>query len=210
MSKSSGGIAPPSEPVEPVTEQASERETDESAVPLSRDETFEILSNQRRRFALHHLYQNGERADLGDLSEAVAAWENGISLEEVSSAERKRVYTSLQQFHLPKMDEKGIVTFDDRKGVIELTDRADNADVYLEIVPDRDVPWSQYYLGLSSVNVVLLVGALLGVYPLTLVPPFGWGLFVATSVLVSALVHTYYSRTEMQLGSDAEPPEIGD
>lgn len=180
----------------------------EGNATLSRDETFELLSNHRRRFALHHLQQNGERADLGELSEHVAAWENDIGVAEVSSAERKRVYTSLQQFHLPKMDEKGVIEFDDREGVVELTPVAEDVDIYLEVVEGNDVPWSQYYLGLAAVNLGLLVAALAGTYPLRLVPTAGWALFIVTTFLVSALAHTYISRTEMRLGDTTEPPEV--
>ncbi|QSG10748.1 putative trancriptional regulator, ArsR family [Halapricum desulfuricans] len=175
---------------------------------LSRDDAFEILSNRRRRFALHHLQHNGERAELGELSEHVAAWENDSGVQEISASERKRVYTSLQQFHLPKMDDKGVVEFDDREGVVELTAAAEQMDVYLEVVEGNDVPWSQYYLGLAAVNLGLLVAATAGTYPLRLVPDAGWGLFVATTFLVSALVHTYYSRTEMRLGDSESPPEV--
>ena len=177
---------------------------------LSRDDAFEILSNRRRRFALHHLQHNGERAELGELSEHVAAWENDSNVQEISASERKRVYTSLQQFHLPKMDDKGVVEFDDREGVIELTPAAEQMDVYLEVVEGNDVPWSQYYLGLAAVNLGLLVAAMAGTYPLRLVPDGGWGLFVVTTFLISALVHTYYSRTEMRLGDAETPPEVED
>jgi hypothetical protein len=174
---------------------------------LSRDEVFELLSNHRRRFVLHHLQRNGN-ADLGDLSEHVAAWENDISLEAVSSAERKRVYTSLQQFHLPKMDEKQVVEFDDREGTVELASAAKDVDVYLEVVQGRDIPWSQYYLALSVVNLTLLTAVLAGTYPLRLIPTGGWAIFVVTTFLVSALVHAYYSRTEMRLGDSERPPEV--
>jgi hypothetical protein len=176
---------------------------------LSRDEIFEILSNHRRRFVLHHLQNSGDRVELGELSEHVAAWENGQEVAAVTSAERKRVYTSLQQFHLPKMDEKGVVTFDDRAGVVELEPVAEDVDVYLEVVEERDVPWSQYYLGLGAVNLGLLLLNALGVFPFTILSGISLGLFVATTFLVSALVHTYVNRTEMHLGDSDQPPEAG-
>ncbi|QCC52847.1 hypothetical protein DV733_01485 [Halapricum salinum] len=190
------------------SDQSADEGQEEVDDPLTRDDTFEILSNHRRRFALHHLQQNGDRADLGDLSEHVAAWENDIGVAEVSSSERKRVYTSLQQFHLPKMDEKGVVEFDDREGVVELTAAAGDVDIYLEVVDGNDVPWSQYYLGLAAVNLGILGAALAGLYPFTLVPSAGLALLVVTTFLVSALVHTYFNRTEMRLGDSDTPPEV--
>ncbi|WP_237560481.1 DUF7344 domain-containing protein [Halapricum salinum] len=208
MASSTGGLQTSAGGVGIESDQSADEGQEEVDDPLTRDDTFEILSNHRRRFALHHLQQNGDRADLGDLSEHVAAWENDIGVAEVSSSERKRVYTSLQQFHLPKMDEKGVVEFDDREGVVELTAAAGDVDIYLEVVDGNDVPWSQYYLGLAAVNLGILGAALAGLYPFTLVPSAGLALLVVTTFLVSALVHTYFNRTEMRLGDSDTPPEV--
>jgi len=208
MASSIGGLKASSGGVGIDPDQTPDEEEEDTESTLSRDDTFEILSNHRRRFALHHLQQNGDRADLGELSEHVAAWENDIGVAEVSSSERKRVYTSLQQFHLPKMDEKGVIEFDDRDGVVELTPVAEDVDIYLEVVDGDDVPWSQYYLGLAVANLGILAGALAGIAPFTLVPSAGLALFVVTTFLVSALVHIYFNRTEMRLGDSDTPPEV--
>ena len=106
------------------------------------------------------------------------------------------------------MDEKGIVEFDDREGVAELTPVADDVDVYLEVVRGRDVPWSVYYLALAGVNVAVVVAALAGVSPLAAISASGWAVFVATTFFVSAVLHAYFSRTEMRLGDDDSPPEV--
>ena len=180
---------------------------DDQAAGIDRDAMFELLSNQRRRFVLHYLQQNGERAELGPLAEQVAAWENGTTLAEVDSGERKSAYTSLQQFHLPKMDEEGLVSFDDRAKTIELTEPAAEANVYLELVDDYDIPWSFYYIGLAAVGGLLLGGSAVGLPPFDAVPGTGWGVFVVAALGVSALVHAYVTR-RMRLGSDGPPPEV--
>lgn len=176
---------------------------------VSTDEAFELLSNKRRRYTVHHLKWNGPRVELGDLSEHIAAWENGTSIQDISADERKRVYTSLQSHHLPKMDEQGIVTYDDRAGEVELTNHGDELDVYLEVVDGRDIPWSQYYLGLSAVNAALIVAVGADVWPMTLLPDLAWGAFVVTTLLVSALAHTVHDSS-MRLGTDDKPPELRD
>jgi hypothetical protein len=175
---------------------------------LSRDDVFELLSNHRRRYALHHLQNNGERAELGEISEHVAAWENDIEVGAVSSAERKRVYTSLQQFHLPKMDDHGVVSFDDRSGTVELEPVADDIDVYLEVVESQDIPWSLYYLSLGGATLGLLLLNALGVAPFSMLSDISLGIFVATTFLVSSVVHTYLTRTQMRLGESERPPEL--
>lgn len=174
---------------------------------LSYDESFDLLSNHRRRYVLHYLQRNGEQATLGDLADRIAAWENEIGVEEVSYDERKRVYTSLQQVHLPRMDELEVVEFDDREGVVETGPAAEDLDVYLEVVQGRDVPWSVFYLVLTLFNLCLVGAAAVGVPLLVRVSSPGWSVFVLTTYLVSALVHLYLTRTEMRLGETEDPPE---
>lgn len=173
------------------------------------DQGFDLLSNHRRRYALHHLSRTEcQKSDIGELSEQIAAWENGVTVRDVSSAERKRVYTSLQQLHLPRLEEMDVVEFDDRSGTVELGPAADDLDVYLEVVQGRDVPWSQFYLGLAAVNAALLVAVGAGVRPLALLPDIAWAAFMATSFLLAAAFHTYYNHTEMHLPANDRPPEL--
>ncbi|WP_136718164.1 DUF7344 domain-containing protein [Halorientalis salina] len=178
-----------------------------STGPVSTDEAFELLSNQRRRYTLHHLKHNGEAVELGELSEHVASWENGTAVRNVDAAQRKRVYTSLQSHHLPKMDEQGVVEYDERAGVVELTEEAGELDIYLEVVSGRDVPWSQYYLALSAVNAAIVAAVAVGAWPFSILPDIAWAAFVVTTMVVSAAVHIYHD-TSMRLGTNAKPPEI--
>lgn len=174
---------------------------------VSTDEVFELLSNKRRRFAIHYLKRTDDHAELGTLSEHVAAWETDTPLKEVDSTQRKRVYTSLQSHHLPKLDDQGVVDYDDRAGEVELTDSAADLEMYLEVVDGNDVPWSQYYLGLAGVSAVIIAGALLNAGPFTLLPDIGWAAFVVTSLAVSAAVHVYHDTTN-RLGRSEKPPEV--
>lgn len=173
---------------------------------LSQDEIFEILSNRRRRYALHCLKQQNEEVALGEVSEQVAAWETGKTVSDVDTTERKRVYTSLQQCHLPQMDEKGVVDFEQEEGVIELGEAAEDVDVYMEVTDEYDLPWSFYYLGLGCIGTVLVTLSWLGFEPFAAVPDTGWVAFVLTALLLSASVHTSLTR-KMRLGRDGEPPE---
>ena len=175
---------------------------------ITYDECFDLLSNHRRRYTLHYLQRNEEAVTLGDLSEQVAAWENGISVEDLSYDERKRVYTSLQQVHLPRMDDASVVTFDDREGVIEIGPAAKELDIYLEIVQGKDVPWSAFYLGLAVLNASVLATSMLGFPVIGTVSYLSLAVFVVTTFFVASLAHLYVTRTEMQLGKDEKPPDI--
>ena len=175
---------------------------------ISYDDCFDLLSNHRRRYTLHYLERNGEQAQLGELSEQVAAWENEIAQSEVSYDERKRVYTSLQQVHLPRMDRMGVVNFDDREGVVEVGPLAAELDIYLEVVGKSDITWSSFYLLLAVVNLGVIGAVAAGVPGMGAVPTLGWALFCVTTFFVAALAHLYYSRTEMRLGSHEQPREL--
>ena len=172
---------------------------------IDRDELFHILRNQRRRFALHHLKHESESVDVGDLATQVAAWENEVSLEDVTSKQRRRVYNALQQTHVPELEEAGVVEVERRE--VELTARADELDIYLEVVPGEDIPWSEYYLALGGVSLAVLVAVALGIGPFAALSGAGVGIFAVVAFLVSAGANYYYQH-ERLLGGHERPPEL--
>ena len=175
---------------------------DQSETTEITSDVFELLSNRRRRYSLHYLEQGEETVELGDLARQVASWENDTEVDTVSASERKNVYTSLQQFHLPKLDEKGIVEFDKREGTVELGPVPEDFDIYMEVVERGSVPWSHYYIGLAAVQSLLLGATFAGFVSTTAV-----SIIFVISLAVSALAHTYYTKTEMRLGTSEKPPE---
>ncbi|MXV64622.1 hypothetical protein GS429_21600 [Natronorubrum sp. JWXQ-INN-674] len=168
-----------------------------------RGEIFDLLSNHRRRYAIHYCKGEGEPVELGDLAEHVAAWELEKEVDELTSAERKRVYTSLQQTHLPTLERAEMIEFDDR--TIELTDEASELDVYLDVVPADSIPWGIYYLGLTVVGSIVMAGLWLEVVPTETIPELGWATFVFALFAVSAVVHVVQNR-RMRLGEMERPP----
>lgn len=174
---------------------------------LARDDVYEVLSNRRRRFVIHYLQRNGPRAALGTIAEHVAAWENGIDVDAVGSAARKNAYTSLQQFHLPKMEKLNLVVFDQRDGEVELTEAAADVDLYLEVVEGHDVPWSLYYVGVGTLAGGAILGHALNLPLLVGVSDLDLAMFTIIAIGTMALIHTYYARG-MRLGADGPPPEV--
>jgi hypothetical protein len=168
-----------------------------------RGEVFDLLSNHRRRYAIHFCKREAEPVTLSDLAEQVAAWEQEKEVVELTSAERKRVYTSLQQTHLPTLERAGMIEHDD--GTIELTERADELDVYLDVVPGDSVPWGVYYLGLSAFSAAVLAGLWTEIVPTDPIPTLGWATLLVGLFAVSAAVQVYQSR-QFRLGEMDEPP----
>jgi len=96
--------------------------TDEQG--LSQDVIFDVLSSSRRRYVLYYLSQHEQPVELPSLAEEVAAWETESAVDELSSQERKRVYVSLYQTHIPKLEEVGLVDYDQDSGEVSLTEQS--------------------------------------------------------------------------------------
>jgi len=162
---------------------------------IPRGEIFELLSNDRRRYVLRYFRRTDQAVDLSSLVRQVAAWEQEVSAEEVTRDERKRVYTSLRQTHLPKMEAAGFVTFDAENGTVEPSEDVSDLDIYMEIVPGRELAWREYYLGLGLVSAALVAAVWAGVYPFTLLPDIAWAAVIAGAIVVSALANLYHEHT---------------
>jgi len=158
-----------------------------SDTELTQDDVFEILSSPRRRYLLYHLRKEGGPIELVELAEHVAAWENDVDREGLTAQERKRVYVSLYQTHVPKLDEAGIVDYDPDSGMVELTRRAELLDDYLE---DEDgIQWPYLYVGLSILGSALLAATLAGVWIFGALSESVVAVFVVGLFAVLALAH---------------------
>ncbi|WP_114576579.1 ArsR family transcriptional regulator [Saliphagus sp. LR7] len=169
---------------------------------LSKDVIFELLKNRRRRQVLAYLLENEATVTLGELAERIAAWENDTEVAALSSDQRKRVYVALYQTHLPKMDDAGIVDYDQDRGLITLADNADLLLMYLDTENHYRDRWDRWYASLSVVGAVLVAGVVVGVGPLALAPVAAVsGLVVAAFLFVSA-AHCVVNRRRRRTVDD--------
>lgn len=79
------------------------------------DALGDIINNDRRRFvvdALAEEFSGDERITTADLADHVTARETGDDIDAIDTTERKRVYVSLYQTHLPKLDKLGVLEWD--------------------------------------------------------------------------------------------------
>jgi hypothetical protein len=162
---------------------------------LSDDEIFYILSNQRRRYVLYYLKQQGSPVELMEVVDQMAAWEEGVSVDAVPEQAQKRAYVALYQTHIPKLEEAGLVEYDSDSGMLSLS--ATNTDLDRYIGTDasandttEEPPWYLFYIGLVVANSLLLAGVLLDVLPLDL--PVA-NVITIVSILLLAVVHVAYS-----------------
>lgn len=155
----------------------------------SRDEVFTALSNRRRRNVIKYLKTNGSGARVRDIAEQLAAWENDLEIPEVTYKQRKRVYTALHQSHLPKLAASGFIDYESDRGLVSLTPESRQLEVYLEIVSDNEILWSEYYVGLAVVCGLLAAAAWVGTIPFAAVSGYVYATVFAVLFGVSGLVH---------------------
>ena len=180
------------EAVESETRAEESPEPSPEPSPEQLDRIFAILRNHRRRLVLEYLREHDSTTQ-GDLARHVAAVENDVPESAVTSTQRKRVYVSLYQAHLPKLDDFGAISFDRDRGTVERTARTDELLRCLDRFEDEPTAstLSERQFGLGTV--ALLGSALLVVFvgELGMVPAnLSLGVAVLLSLIgMSAIVY---------------------
>lgn len=175
-----------------MTTLQEERRTDE----VSRDDIFQILSNARRRRVLEYV-EYGDDVTLIELVDVVAEAETGNGSEGYEDSPtniRSSVYSALVQTHLPAMEEAGILEYDPEEQVIRTTGRTREAKLYLEYLPGNEIPWAEYYLGLTAVFAALLTVTWLTIPPFDLLTIVTVALLMVLVLLVSSIAHVIEIR----------------
>ena len=166
---------------------------------LTQAELFDVFSNARRRRAVQYLKRRGGSCDLAPLVEQVAAWENDIDAEDVSRTQRRRVYISLYQTHLPMLEEHGIVDWDPDDHAIELLPHEEIFDPYLDHRLESQRQWHQLYASVTGLGVVGLALSWLSVGPLTATAAPVVALVLCLLVLAVSVVQHVSRRPDLEL-----------
>ena len=169
---------------------------------ISQSDVFDVLSNPRRRFVLYYLREIDDTVELNELAKAIAAWENDTDESELTDQDRKRVYVSLYQTHIPKLTDVGLVEYDQDSGTVHLTDRTSVIDDYLTD-SQSSIPWHYLYLGLSAAGAIAFGLVWLGLGPFATVPLLAVGGLLVASFLVLSIAH-YVSTARQHIEM---PPE---
>jgi hypothetical protein len=145
---------------------------------------FKILQNSRRMMVIKVLLQLGGTACLREVVRRIATLESG---DAPNRSQRKSVYTSLVQNHLPKMKLAGLIEYDRETDALHLMDLPRSYRYHLEAVEKGDLPWCLYYLTLSAVGIFsgLLLAAYTGFWAGSLLT-----VILSFLVFVSAVFHT--------------------
>jgi hypothetical protein len=147
---------------------------------LSRSEIHDVLRNERRRLVLERLWADGSET-VRELSEHIASVESGETPPPRNV--RQSVYVSLHQTHLPKLDDLGIVVYDDDAKEVSIAERAVDLEPYTPRgEEDGDGrPWPELQAAVAGVGLLGAVGA----YAVD--PAAACGVAVVALVAVTAL-----------------------
>lgn len=99
------------------------RGADPGRSPLAHDEVFALLSSPRRRRVVRYLLLNDGEVSSGTLVDAIAALEAAPGSDSPETGDRKSVYVSLRQTHLPRLAEAGVVEYDPEEDTVRPTAR---------------------------------------------------------------------------------------
>lgn len=164
----------------------------DNEVDLSVGEIFDLLKNERRRQVIAFLKtQDDNTASLSRLAEHIAALENEIEETQVTSTQRKRVYISLYQTHLPKLDDYGVIEFHRERGSVELKE-TEQFDAYFDAAEPKTQHQFDLYIALA-VAVVVVIG-LLGIGPFGRVPSEVWTI-LSLGALLGLVIYRYYTSS---------------
>lgn len=148
--------------------------------------------------------QRNGTVTLAELSEHVAAWETDTTVDDITPEARQRVYVSLRQSHLPRLNREDVVNFDESAGTIQLSDNASAMRIYLETVPEGDIPWALYYLGVTAISAGFVGLVWLGVRPFADYQLLVWMAIAAAFAGSAGLHHLHLQRH--RLGAEGPPP----
>ena len=170
---------------------------------VSADTVFEILSSSRRRHVLSMLRQRDEPVAMMTLAADIGARENDIRPEAVDPTERKRIYVSLYQTHVPKLETAGLAEYDSTTGTVSQTAATTEIDRYLTTTePSRR--WGRLTGLFAAGSVSLFVGWVLGVPVLTSLSPTA----LLVGVVLTLLSVTVAQFADKRHRRHARPPEL--
>jgi hypothetical protein len=158
-------------------------------------EIHDVLRNDRRRMVLEHLGDASGAVSARDLSEAIAARESGS--DPPPRDVRRSVYISLQQTHLPKLDDLDVVDYDEDEREIRPGANAAEVGVYMEVVPRYGLSFAEFHAGLAALGALLVAAASIGVPVLSSVSAAVWALAAFVAVAASGLYRAYSQRSSL-------------
>ena len=95
------------------------------------DEILELISNQRRRAVLELLLTHDQPLTINDLRNEVVEKEQDTEITEIPSEQVKEVHISLHHVHIPKLEERELISYDSNRNIVESTGKLNQLEPFL-------------------------------------------------------------------------------
>lgn len=105
----------------------------------SLDAVFEALRYRRQRYALYYL-QETEICGIDDLTDRITAWERTEAADEPEETLRKEIKAALHHHHLPRLDDAGLVEYDERTCTVRFREPPVVLERLLSVAADVERP----------------------------------------------------------------------
>jgi hypothetical protein len=166
-----------------------------AAAEIGESDIHDVLRNDRRRMVIEALGSAEDPVTARELSEVIAARETGS--DPPPRDVRQSVYVSLQQTHLPKLDDLGVVEYDDASKEVWPGDNAADVGVYMEVVPKYGLSFGEYYGALAMLGALLVAASELGVPGVAALDAATWSVLAFGTIFASALYQTVRHRSSL-------------
>ncbi len=117
---------------------------------LAESEVFHILGNDRRRAIVQLLARESGHVDVSDVATEIAETESDSG--SVPNNLYKSVYVSLQQTHLPQLEEDGVIEYDSDAKTIQAGSHFDDVLVYIDGHTDNPSTFLQLHFARVSLD----------------------------------------------------------
>lgn len=104
---------------------------------------FDLLADSRRRILLTRLDSHAKVPAVADIARDIAEYEHGAPVEESRDEVVQRIHVSLYHRHVPRLEDAGIVTYDQDRNTVALTERGERYAALAQRLTDevaRSVP----------------------------------------------------------------------
>ncbi|MFC4249128.1 ArsR family transcriptional regulator [Natribaculum luteum] len=152
---------------------------------LAESEIFHILGNDRRRAIVQLLAEESDRIDVSDVASEIAEQETDAT--PVPNNLYKSVYVSLQQTHLPQLEEDDVIEYDPEAKTIQPGPHFHDVLRYVGGGYDDRRNVLQLHLALCVLGLLLIAVAGMELPVLSSIDPVLWSVLVLLAVAASSL-----------------------
>lgn len=124
-----------------------------------KEEIKKALRNPRRRYTVYYVKNNGGEAALEEVVDGITKWEQNGRITANRTSQRKSVYSSLYQNHLPKLVDLEVISYDRSDRVLSLTEVGERLSLKFPTHDHDCRSFANLFLGVVSLHeIALLLG----------------------------------------------------